>query len=114
MASTTNSSLESNSESSVRVLEKDGHLQRCILDVLSPIGNGVRNPQYLGNHSSDIQDPAVKYPRVSIGRIDDERNAVRPRVIRGRDGITLQNVREVSLSQLGTETMGYVPVHQKL
>jgi hypothetical protein len=88
MASTTNSSLERKAESSVRVLKKNGHLQLCILDVLSPIGNGVR-PQYLGNHSSDILDLAVKHPRVSIGRIDDERIAVWPRAIRGRDGIAL-------------------------
>jgi hypothetical protein len=97
------------------VLEKDGHLQLCILDVLSSIGNGVRNPQDLGNHSSDIQDTKVKHPRVLIGGVDDERTAaVCPKAIRGRDGVALQNVREVPLSQLGTETMGYVPVHQKL
>jgi hypothetical protein len=112
MASTTNSGVESKAESSVRVLEKDGHLQLCILDVLSSIGNGVRNPQGLGNHSSDIQDTTVKHQRVSIGKVDDERTAaVWPEAIRGRDGIVLQNVKEVSLGQLGTETTGHVPVH---
>jgi hypothetical protein len=111
MASTTNSGVESKAESSVRVLEKDGHLQLCIMDVLSSIGNGVRNPQGLGNHNSDIQDTTVKHLRVLIGRVDDERTAVWPEAIRGRDGIVLQNVKEVSLGQLGTKTTGYVPVH---
>jgi hypothetical protein len=47
--------------------------------------------------------------------VNDERTAVWPKAIRGRDGTALQNVREVPLGQLGTETMGYhVPVHQKL
>jgi hypothetical protein len=109
-----NSSLESKPESSVRVQEKDGHLQFCILDVLSSVGNGVRNPQVLGDHSSDTQDTAVEHPRVLIGKADDERAAVWSKAIQGRDGIALQNVREVPLSRLGTETMGYVPVHQKL
>lgn len=113
MASTTNSSLESKAESSVRVHEKDGHLQFCILDVCFSIGNGVWNPQDLGNHSSDIQDRAVEHPRVLIGGVDDERTAVWPKVIRCRDGIALQNVREVPLSRLGTETTGYVPVYQE-
>ena len=114
MASTTNSGFESKAESSVRVHEEDGHLQFCMLDVLSSIGNGVRNPQDLGNHSSDTKDTAVKHPRVLIGDVDDERTAVCPKAIRGGDGIALQDVVEVPLGQLGTETKGYVTVHQKL
>jgi hypothetical protein len=70
------------------VQERDGHLQLCILDVLSSIGNGVWNPQDLGNHSSDTHGTTVKHPG---------------------NGIALQNVKEVPLSQLGTETTGYVP-----
>ena len=85
-----------------------------MLDVLSSIGNGVWNPQDLGNHSSDTKDTAVKHPRVLIGDVDDERTAVCPKAIRGRDDIALQDVMEVPLGQLGTETKGYVPVHQKL
>ena len=45
---------------------------------------------------------------------DDERAAVWSKARRGRDDIALQNVREVPFGRLGTETMGYVPVHQKL
>ena len=58
----------------------------------------------------------VKYARVLIGEVNDERTAVWPNMIRGRDGINiaLQDVREVPLSRLGTETMGYVPVRKKL
>jgi hypothetical protein len=114
MALATNSGLESKTESSVRVQEKDGHLQLCILDVLTSIGDCVRNPRDLGDHSSDAQDTTVKHPRGLIGKVDDERTALWPNTIRGRDGIALQNVREVPLSRLWTETMGYVPVHQKL
>jgi len=99
MASTTDSGLEAKAEPSVRVQEKDGHLQPCILDVLPSIGNGVGNPQDLRDHSSDTQDTTVKHPRVVlIGEIDDERTAVWPNTIRCGDGIGLQNVREVTLS----------------
>ena len=114
MASTTSSGLESKAESSVRVGEKDGHLQFCILDVLSSIDSGVRNPQDLGNHSPDKLDTTVEHRRGSIGRVDDERTAFWSKVIRCRDGIALQNVREVLLCLLGTETTGHVPVHQEL
>ena len=113
MAPTTNSGLEGKAEPSVRVQEKNGHLQLGILDVLSSIGNGCRDPQVLGNHSSDSQDAAVKQARL-IGKVDDERTAVWPKPKRGRNGFALQNVTEVPLSQQRTETMGYVPVHQKL
>jgi hypothetical protein len=114
MASTTDSCLEAKAESSVRVLEIDGHLQLCILDVLSSIGNGVGNPQDLGNHGSNTQDTTVKNARVLIGKVDDERTAVWPSTIRCKDGIALQDVREVPLSRRGTETMRYVPVYKKL
>jgi hypothetical protein len=114
MASTTDSGLESEAESSVRVQEKNGHLQLCILDVLSSVGNGVGDPQDLGDHSPDTQDTTVKHPRVLIGEVDDERTAVWPNTIRCGDSIALQNVREVTLSRLGTETTRYVSVHQKL
>ena len=106
MASTTNSGLEAKAEPSVRVLEKDGHLQLCTFDVLPSIGNGVRNPQDLGDHSSKTQDSPVEHPRVLIGRVDDERTAVWPKTKQCSDGFALQNVREVTLSRLGTETMG--------
>ena len=111
MTSTTNSGLESKAESSIRVRKKDGHLQLCILDVLSPIGHGVGNPQDLGDHSPRTHDTTVKHPRVLIGEAEDERTAVWPNATRCRDSIVLQNVGEVPLSRLGTKTMGYVPVH---
>jgi hypothetical protein len=76
MASTANSGLESKAESSVRVHEKDGHLQLCILDVMSSFGSGVWNPQVLGYHTSDIQDRTVKQIRALIGRVEDERTAI--------------------------------------
>lgn len=114
MVSASNSGLETEAESSVCVQEKDGHLQLCLFDVLSSVNNGVRNPQDLGNHSSDTQDTTVEHPRVLIGTADDERTAVCLEAIRGRNDIGLQNMTEVPLSQLGTETMGYVTVHQKL
>jgi len=114
MTSATNSGLESEAESSVRVQEKDGHLQLCIFDMLFSIGNGVWSPQDLGNHSSDAKHTTVKPPGGLIGRVDDERAAIWLRTIRGsKDGIALQDVREVPLGRLGTETTGYVPVHQK-
>ena len=81
MALANNGGLESKAESSVRVQEKDGHLQLGVLDVLSSIGNGIRHPQDLGDHSSDALDATVKYPRVLIGRVDDERTAVCPNAI---------------------------------
>jgi hypothetical protein len=77
IASTTGSSLESEAESSVSVHEKYGHLQLCLLDVLSSIVNGVRSPQDLGNHSSDTpEDTTVKHRRVLIRKVDDERTAI--------------------------------------
>ena len=106
MASATNSGLERKAESSVRVHEKNGPLQLCILDVLSSVGNSCRDPQVLGNYSPVTSDTMVEHPRL----IDDER--ANPK--RGRDGFALQNVMEVPLGQLGTESMGYVSVYQKL
>jgi len=76
MASARNSGLESKTESPVRVKEKDGPLQFRILDVLSSVRDGVRNPQDLGNHSSGIHNPTVKHPRVLVGGSDDERIAI--------------------------------------
>ena len=79
---------------------------------VASIGNGVRSPQDLGNHTSDTpEDTTVKHPRVLIRKVDDERTAVCPNAIGGIYGIALQNAREVPLSPLGTETIGYVPVH---
>ena len=63
--------------------KKNGHLQVCILDMLSSIGNSRRDPQVLGNHSSDTQDITVKHPRL-IGKVDDEKAAVCPKPKRGR------------------------------
>ncbi len=76
MASARNSGLESKTESPVRVKEKDGLLQFRILDVLSSVRDGVRNPQDLGNHSSSIHNPTVKHPRVLVWGSDDERIAI--------------------------------------
>ena len=89
MASTTNSGLESKAESSIRVRKKYGHLQLCILDVLSSIGNGVWDPQGLGNHGSEIQNTTVEHPRVLNGRAGDERAAVWSKAIGGRDDFAL-------------------------
>ena len=89
MASTTDSSLEGEAESSVHVHEKDGHLQLCLLDVLSSVGNGVWDPQDLGNHGSDMQDTTVEHPRVLNGRAGDERTAVWSKAIGGRDDFAL-------------------------
>jgi hypothetical protein len=111
---TTNSGLESKAESSVRVQEKNGHLQLCILYVMSSVGLGCRDPQFLGNHSSDTQDTMVKHPRLIGKVVDDERTALWPNPKRCINGFALQNVGEVPLGQQGIETMGYVPVHQKL
>jgi len=56
MTSATNSGLESEAESSVRVQEKDGHLQLCIFDMLFSIGNGVWSPQDLGKLRSSTRE----------------------------------------------------------
>lgn len=90
MASTTDSGLESEAESSVGVSEKDGHLQHCFMDVLFLIGNGVWNPQDLGDHSSVrivTQHTTVKHVR--IGNVDVERSAICLKEIRGKDDIVL-------------------------
>ena len=76
MEPTTNSVPEGKAEPSIRVQEKNGHLQVCILYVLSIIGKGCRGPQGLGNHSSETQDITIKYPRALIGNVDDERTTV--------------------------------------
>ncbi len=96
MASATDCGLESKAESSIRVQKKDGHLQFCVFDVMFSIGNGVRNPQNLGHHSSSTHDPTVKHQRVLIGKSDDEGAAISFQTIRSRDSVALQNVRQVS------------------
>jgi hypothetical protein len=114
MTPTTNSGLESKAESPVRVLEKNGHLQLFILYVISLIRNGLWNPQDLGNHSSDTQDTMVNHPRLIGEVVDDERTADWHNPKQGRNGFALQDVKKVSLSHRGAETMGYVPDLQRL
>jgi hypothetical protein len=53
MASASNSGLESEAESSVRVQEKDRHLQQ---DAFSCRDNPPWSPQDLGNHTSDTPE----------------------------------------------------------
>jgi hypothetical protein len=45
---------------------------------------------------------------------DDERVAFSPRMTRGGDGVALQQISEVSLGVLGSETYGYIPVDENL
>jgi hypothetical protein len=114
MAPTTNSGLDSKAEPSVRVQEKNGHLQLCISYVMSSVCLSCRDPQVLLNHGSDTHDTTVNHPGLIGEVVDDERTAVWPKPKRGRSGFALQDVGEVLLGQQGSESMGYVPVHQKL
>ena len=123
MASANNSNIERKTKSAVRVLEKDRHLQWRFFDVLSPIGDGMRGPQPLRDHSSSAHDHPVECPSVLVGKLisdmsrnggDDERVAFSPRMTRGGDGAALQQTSEVSLGVLGSETYGYIPVDENL
>lgn len=121
VASASNSSIERNAKSPVRVLEKDRHLQWCLFDVLSPVDVGGRGPQGLRDHSSSTHDHSVEYPTVLVGKLisdmwrnggDNERIAFSPSMTRGGHDVALQQTREVSLSSLGTEAYGYIPVDE--
>ena len=99
--------------------EKDGHLQFCILDVTSSIADSERDPQALRHYSPITNDPTVEYPRVWIGksnldmfrnRNDDKKATFGLRKIRGRDLVTPQNIEEMPLSLLRTETLRYIPI----
>jgi hypothetical protein len=123
VASATKSSIEREAKSAVRVLEKDRHLQWRFFDVLSPVGDGMRDPQCLRDHSSTTHDHSVEYTGglVRILNSDMPRNggnkervAFSPRMMRGGDGVALQQTREVPLSALGSETRGYIPVNENL
>ena len=123
MASASDGYFERKTKSPVRVQEKDGHLQFRILDVVFSIGNVVRNPQGLRNRSSDTHNATIEHPSVLVGilnsdifrnRGNDERAALCPREIWSRNCVPLQNIKEVLLSLLRTEALGYIPVDQKL
>ena len=114
MASATNCGLESKAESSIRMQKKYGHLQFCVFDVMFSVGNGVRNPQNLGHHSSSTHDPTVKHRRELIGSSDDEGAAISFQTIRSRDRVAFQNVREESFGWHAPETMGYITVNENL
>jgi hypothetical protein len=123
VASTTNSNIKRKAKSAVCVLEEYWHLQWRIFDVLSPVGDGVWSPQGLSDYSSSIHDHSVEYPSVLVGKLisdmsrnggDNERIGFPPRMTRGGDGVAFQQTREVSLSALGTEASGYIPVNENL
>jgi hypothetical protein len=122
VASATNSNIERKAKSAVRVLEKDWHLQWRFFDVVSPVGDGMRSPQDLRDHSSNTHDHPVEYPSVLVGILisdmlrnggDEERIAFSPRMTRGGD-VALQQTNEISLSVLGSETYGYISVNENL
>ena len=99
VAAPTHGSFETEAKIPVRVLEKDRHLQFRLRDVLSNIGNGMRDPQSLRHHSSNTHDHTVEYPSGLVGRLildmvgngrDDEENASLSRMTRGGYVISLQ------------------------
>ena len=105
------------------MLEKDRHLQWRFFDVVSPVGDGMRDPQCLRDHSSSAHDHSVEYPSVLVGILisdmlrnvgDKERVACSPRMTPGGDGVGLQQTSEVSLSVLGPEAHGYIAVNENL
>jgi hypothetical protein len=90
------------------------------------VGNGMRSPKSLRNHSSPIHDATVKnvtglarkfncdMPRNGI---DEEESAFAPRCRRNekrRDRSALQETKEVTLGLLGSETLRYVPIDEDL
>ena len=63
MASTSSRRFKGKSKSPIQALEKNGHLQHRLLNMLPLVGDGVRGPHYLGDHSASVYDSAVKKPR---------------------------------------------------
>jgi hypothetical protein len=123
IASANNRGIERKAKSPVRVQEKYGHLQFRFLYVANSVGHIEWDPQALRNHSSITHDPTVEHPSVWVGksnsnifrnRSGDESAAFRPRKKRGKDRVALQNIKEVLLSLLRTETLRYIPVDQDL
>jgi hypothetical protein len=99
VAAPTHGSFETEAKIPVRVLEEYRHLQFRIRDVLSNIGDGMRDPQSLRHHGSSTHDHTVEYPSglvrclildmVGNGR-DNEENASLSRMTRGGYVISLQ------------------------
>jgi hypothetical protein len=99
LAPASHRSFESKAKASVRVQEEDRQLQFRLRDVLSYVGNGMRNPQSLRHHSSTAHNHTVEYPSVLVGELisdmlgngwDNEGNAILPRMTRGGDVVVLQ------------------------
>jgi hypothetical protein len=89
----------------------------------SSIGNSEWDPQALRHDGSITHDPTVEHPSVWVGKLNSdifrnrsgyERAAFCPRKIRGRDRVAPQNIKEVLLSLLRTETLRYIPIDQDL
>jgi hypothetical protein len=123
MAVTSDSGSEREAKSPIRVQEEDRHLQFRLFDVVSSVGNGMRGPQGLRHHSSSTHDPTVEYPGRLVGRLtsdilrngsDNEGIAFSSRIMRGGDVVAFQEANEVPLSSWGTETLGYISIHENL
>ena len=67
VAAPTHCSFESDAKVPVRVLEEYRHLQFRLRDILSNIGNGMRDPQSLRYHGSSTHDHTVEYPSGLVG-----------------------------------------------
>jgi len=69
IAPTSGRGFNGKTKSPIHALEKDGHLQYSLINVLPLIGNGVQGPHCLGEHSASVYDSAVKKPRGRVKRL---------------------------------------------
>jgi len=119
MASTSSCGFEGQTKSPVYVLEENGHLQHRLFNVLLLIGDGVRGPHFLRNHSASAHDSAVKKkPRRGLERLpsrNEEEKAFSVGVRRSFNqwNVALQQVVVVSLSSTTVESIRYVAVDEK-
>ena len=122
MASTNNRCLKRKAKYPVLVFEKDGYLQRRLVDILSSSDRRIRGPHRLRDYCTPIHDAAVKYTTIwqvkwsrDMGKvgIDEEEIALSGGGSRWGNGGALQQVQKVLLGCSAPEGLGYVPVDEK-
>jgi hypothetical protein len=125
MASTSSRVFKGQTKSPVYALEKDGQLQHRLFNVLSLIGNSVRGPHCLGDHSASGHESAVKKPirgvewlclGVQSSRTNKEEIAFSVGIRRRFNvwnGVALQQTEDVLLCWTTLERMGNVAIYEK-
>ena len=81
--------------------------------MLPLVGNGVRRPHCLGDHSASVYDRAVKKPRRSADNKELAFTVRERQSFNLWNGIALQQVEEVLLGSTAQESLGNVAIYEK-